>query len=93
MVSTLRPPPEQGSAIGPPELRSRICREFLELPGLVLTQSQAVRLFGLEPECCHAILSDLVSTGFLDTDGRWFLRAHQPPHSHEVRDVARSTHG
>jgi len=93
MASTLTPPLEQGSAIEQLELRSRIRREFLELPGLVLTQPQAVRLFGLESECCNAILSDLVSTGFLDTDGRWFLRAHQPPHSHEVCDVTRSTHG
>jgi len=45
------------------------------MPGLVLTRPQAVRLFGLEPGCCNEILLDLVSTGFLDTDGRRFLRA------------------
>ena len=76
MASTLTPPLEQRSAIEQLALRSRIRREFLELPGLVLTQPQAVRLFGIEPECCNEILSDLVRAGFLDTDGRWFLRAY-----------------
>ena len=71
-----KPTRGRGSAIAHVGLRSRIRGEFLEMPGLVLTQPQAMRLFGLEPECCHQILSDLVSSGFLGTDGRRFLRAH-----------------
>lgn len=57
-------------------LCSRVRGEFLDMPGLVLTQTQATRLFGLQPECCTEVLSDLVNSGFLATDGRRFLLAH-----------------
>ena len=76
MVATSGLMLEPRSATEQLALRSRICREFLDMPGLMLTLPQAVRLFGLESECCNEILSDLVRSGFLDTDGRWFLRAY-----------------
>jgi hypothetical protein len=43
----------------------RICGEFLEMPGLQLTERQAQRLWGLEPGVCHAMLEELVTLGFL----------------------------
>ena len=76
MVDPSRPTLGQGLAAEDLALRSRICREFLEMPGLVLTETQAVRLFGLAPDRCNEILADLVSTRFLDTDGRRFQRPH-----------------
>jgi hypothetical protein len=51
------------------QLRRRVRDEFLEMPGLVVTRPQAERLFGLEPEICDAVLTDLVDAGFLASDG------------------------
>src|ERR687892_604642 len=47
------------------ELLDRIRGEFLEMPGLKLTTSQACRLWNLnEPHCCEA-LDLLIAEGFL----------------------------
>ncbi len=43
----------------------RICREYLEMPGLRLTDAQARRLFGLGEEACRRLLDKLVARGFL----------------------------
>jgi hypothetical protein len=44
----------------------RIVRgEYLEMPGLQLTQSQASRLWGLETLSCATILTALVEEDFL----------------------------
>jgi len=55
---------------------SRVRSEFEEMPGLALTHTQAMRLFGLDHDSCGEVLADLVGAGFLATDGRRFLRAH-----------------
>jgi hypothetical protein len=47
------------------EIVSRVRGEFLEMPGLRLTEPQARRLWALEPSLCSAILSELVDNGFL----------------------------
>lgn len=39
--------------------------EYLESPGLILTKSQAQRLWGLDPATCDAVLATLVSAKFL----------------------------
>ena len=44
---------------------ARIEREYLELPGLSLTESQVCRLWGLPPELCAAVLGELVRHQFL----------------------------
>ena len=46
-------------------LLSRVCAEFIEMPGLHLTFKQATRLWGLEPNVCRQVIDDLVSCGFL----------------------------
>lgn len=54
-------------------LERRIAAEFLEMPGLSLTQSQARRLFNIpEPACSHT-LDALVERGLLQRapDGRY----------------------
>jgi len=43
----------------------RIYGEFLEMPGLRLTMSQAQRLWGLDERTCHVLLEHLVDTKFL----------------------------
>lgn len=45
--------------------KRRISAEFLEMPGLCLTLTQASRLFGLEQTECQVVLKRLVDEGFL----------------------------
>lgn len=47
------------------ELCRRIQGEFLEMPGLRLTQPQACRLWGLDRELCVQLLALLVDAKFL----------------------------
>ena len=53
----------------------RVKGEYLEMPGLRLTQAQAQRLWGLDRESCQALLGALVDTRFLciTTDGAFSL--------------------
>ena len=54
----------------------RIQAEYLEMPGLSLTHSQAARLFGVPPETCELLLQVLVTTRFLRRTIRGqFIRA------------------
>jgi hypothetical protein len=43
----------------------RVQAEFLEMPGLQLTEAQAVRLWSLDSALCSAVLSELVTSQFL----------------------------
>jgi hypothetical protein len=43
----------------------RVQGEFLEMPGLRLTEPQARRLWGLDPQMCAALLRRLVDARFL----------------------------
>jgi hypothetical protein len=54
-------------------LHHRIRAEYNEMPGLRLTLAQAARLFNLERTHCAEILSMLVNSGTLWTNGREFL--------------------
>jgi hypothetical protein len=47
------------------ELCQRIQGEFLEMPGLRLTSSQACRLWGLDRDVCGQLLAQLVDVKFL----------------------------
>jgi len=49
--------------------------EYLEMPGLHLTPSQATRLWGLDEPACAFMLDVLVQENFLrvTTDGRYML--------------------
>lgn len=55
------------------ELVRRVQGEFLEMPGLRLTQPQACRLWGLDREVCVVLLAELVDAKFLTRtrDGRF----------------------
>jgi hypothetical protein len=43
----------------------RVRGEYLEMPGLSLTERQAQRLWGLDHEACKTLLEALVRAGFL----------------------------
>ena len=49
------------------ELVGRIRAEFLEMPGLRLTVTQASRLWGLDEGSCKHVIDVLIGTSFL----RW----------------------
>jgi len=47
------------------QVLQRVQGEFLEMPGLRLTQAQACRLWGLDAASCDALLGALVDANFL----------------------------
>jgi hypothetical protein len=59
----------------------RVQGEFLEMPGLRLTQAQARRLWGLEASACDALLGALVDAKFLfrTRDGAFMRVEHATP--------------
>jgi len=60
------------------EWLQRIRGEYVEFPGLHLTEPQAQRLWGLDPVTCGALLSALVDVKFLKrTRVGAYLRADQ----------------
>ena len=61
------------------EVLRRVQGEFLEMPGLRLSEPQARRLWGLDAEQCAALLGALVDAKFLfrTRDGA-FMRAEHP---------------
>jgi hypothetical protein len=98
MSDTLQTTP---SAVGPPQpsredILQRVKAEFLEMPGLRLTEAQARRLWGLDSAMCATLLATLVDAKFLfrTSDGSVMrmdrarpLRAH-PSSSDIGRGVA-----
>ena len=74
------------AVIQPVDLLRRIQCEFLEMPGLCLTERQARRLWNLDEACCAALLHELLEGGFLCRNQRGsFMRIEhasplmQPP--------------
>lgn len=55
----------------------RVRAEYLEMPGLSLTLSQAARLWGLTASHSARVLSVLVESGFLRCDPRGLYRRRQ----------------
>ena len=58
-------PATKMSTAVPEALLRRVQSEFLEMPGLCLTQVQACRLWGLDRETCGTLLSCLLEAKFL----------------------------
>jgi len=69
------------------EVLRRVQGEFLEMPGLRLTQAQARRLWGLEAAACDALLGALVDAKFLfrTRDGAFMRVEHATPVKAAVR--------
>jgi hypothetical protein len=58
------------------EIRRRICAEYTEMPGLLLTRAQARRMWSLDELTCNQVLESLTDEKFLyrrtdGTYGRW----------------------
>jgi hypothetical protein len=49
----------------PDDVLRRVQGEFLEMPGLRVTEAQARRLWGLDPGACEELLGTLVDAKFL----------------------------
>ncbi len=61
------------------ELIRRVQGEFLEMPGLRLTEAQARRLWGLDETSCSVLLRTLVEAHFLlQTRDGAFMRVEHP---------------
>ena len=63
------------------EVLRRVQGEFLEMPGLRLTEAQARRLWGLDGDSCAALLGALVDANFLfrTRDGAFMRVEHAGP--------------
>src|SRR5262245_12937737 len=62
----------------PRRLVERIRSEFLEMPGLQLTQAQAARLWGLDQSMCANVIDVLIADTFLRrTSNGCIVRAQQ----------------
>jgi hypothetical protein len=63
------------------EVLRRVQGEFLEMPGLRLTDAQARRLWGLDAASCEALLGALVDAKFLyrTRDGAFMRVEHGAP--------------
>ncbi len=63
------------------ETLRRVQGEFLEMPGLRLTEAQARRLWGLDTASCAALLGALVDAKFLfrTRDGAFMRVEHALP--------------
>jgi hypothetical protein len=48
----------------------RVRAEYLEMPGLVLTQAQMQRLLGIGAGECESVIDELVTAGFLRRTAR-----------------------
>jgi hypothetical protein len=57
------------------DLCIRVRAEYLEMPGLSLTLTQAARLFDAEPSRVIRAMDTLVEDGFMLVRGRSFRRA------------------
>ena len=65
--------------IDEPELLTRVCGEYREMPGMRLTIDQAMRLWVLDRKTCSDVLDSLVAAHFLERDNRGqYARAHSP---------------
>ena len=68
----------------------RVQGEFLEMPGLRLTEAQARRLWGLDAASCDALLGALVDANFLfrTRDGAFMRVEHATPLKASLRPRA-----
>jgi hypothetical protein len=73
------------------EVLRRVQGEFMEMPGLRLTEAQVRRLWGLDEASCEALLGMLVAEKFLfrTRDGAFMRIEHAAPVKASLRPRAR----
>ncbi len=59
------------------ETLRRAYAEFQEMPGLILTEAQAARLWACDSTLCRAVLTTLVERGYL-VRSRSRTKSHDP---------------
>ena len=81
-------PPEPFRATD--DVLRRVQGEFLEMPGLRLTEAQARRLWGLDAVSCGVLLGALVDANFLfrTRDGAFMRVEHAMPIKASLRQRA-----
>jgi hypothetical protein len=87
LLNSAVPPERAEETIMPEAIRAteevlrRVQGEFLEMPGLRLTEAQARRLWGLDAASCDALLGALVDAKFLfkTRDGAFMRIEHGQP--------------
>lgn len=57
--------PQTGLTPSGATLLQRVQNEYHEMPGLMLTEAQARRLWGMDPAMCRAVLTVLLERRFL----------------------------
>ena len=74
------------------DMLRRVRGEFLEMPGMRLTEAQARRLWNLDAASCQALLSALVDSRFLvkTRDGAFTRAEHGRPAPATLRPRVRS---
>lgn len=74
------------------DVMTRVQGEFLEMPGMRLTEAQARRLWNLDADACHALLNALVDSQFLfrTRDGAFMRIEHGRPAKANSRSKSRS---
>jgi len=75
------------------EMLRRVRGEFLEMPGLRLTEAQARRLWGLDEAACGAVLGRLLDAKFLfrTRDGAFMRIEHATAAKAGLRPRAKSS--
>jgi len=74
------------------EVLRRVQGEFMEMPGLRLTEAQARRLWGLDEASCVALLGALVDEKFLfRTNSGAFMRVEHAVPTRASHGVRKST--
>jgi hypothetical protein len=83
---------ETGMAPATEDVLRRVQGEFLEMPGLRLTEAQAQRLWGLDAASCSALLGAMVDARFLfrTRDGAFIRAEHAAPMKAAHRSRSRS---
>jgi hypothetical protein len=74
------------------EIVRRIRAEYIEMPGLRVTQRQAQRLWGLDATTCHLALQHLIETRFLCLmSGDHYARLTEGPAAFPAPRMAKAT--
>jgi hypothetical protein len=72
------------------EVLEKIRKEYLEMPGLILTTAQAGRLWSLDLPTCESLLDRLVGSHFLmrKADGRYARADFRFPVPRPIKTVS-----